>query len=296
MAKVTSGSLITAASANQLGDTARKILGVGTGDYGYGQTPLTPVISTGDVIVATNYRDKIIDDFVLINKHQKNQTSIAGISKSNYAVGLIVDSIDTNSLETVMNTLISSRLTAHASNMSLTSSVRTSVKSGAWRGTISTEIDYKFTSANAARYFFNSGGELRVRCVQPGTAIGDRHWQNTLNRLGVIGLAARSTYQKGTVSLGSVKNMGFYTLTGTMQMIYDGTKIDNNWPASYSLKDSVYVYAMKVNDTTIRIRYELVEANNRNISTGTTVHTDIYKSVVVVRNIETPTTSIFKSF
>jgi hypothetical protein len=81
---------------------------------------------------------------------------------------------------------------------------------------------YTFSSFNAARYFFNSGGSLDLRGVQSGGSGGTGKdtlgIRALLTTMGVISMNYTLTTQSG--SGGSTTTIGYYDLTTTYQQIF----------------------------------------------------------------------------
>ena len=78
----------------------------------------------------------------------------------------------------------------------------------------STSISFDFGSTDAARFFFNSGGELRFRMIHSSTAtLHDQFWANALVKFGVVRFNSFNT-QRSSTSILSVNNtdIGYYNL------------------------------------------------------------------------------------
>jgi hypothetical protein len=93
-------------------------------------------------------------------------------------------------------------------------------------GTITHSVTTAFTSALAARYFFNAGGQIRFSGSRVGTAAStkDTSWTNLLQQQGTIFMDYTGTGQAiaGTPSnsFGTSTSIGFFDLTTSNQQIY----------------------------------------------------------------------------
>lgn len=75
-----------------------------------------------------------------------------------------------------------------------------------------------FGTSENARYFFNSGGEVRFAASRTGglNSYQDQVWTNLLNQMGTIIFKHNSTYGQAGVN----SNIGFYQLTGSPQPVF----------------------------------------------------------------------------
>lgn len=93
-----------------------------------------------------------------------------------------------------------------------------SQRSSQWNGQMIHDITIDFGSANAARYWFNAGGELRARATLTN-AIGalSVDWAALLSNAGTVSMNYSTTSTTGN---GTGSGLGFYNLTSTFQQIY----------------------------------------------------------------------------
>ena len=75
-----------------------------------------------------------------------------------------------------------------------------------------------FGTSDRARYFFNSGGEVRFAASRTGglNSYQDQVWTNLLNQMGTIIFKHNSTYGQAGVN----SNIGFYQLTNNPQPVF----------------------------------------------------------------------------
>lgn len=291
------GGTIQASDINSWLTTMNSVYGVGNGDRGYGQSTLQSNVSVGNTITAahwTNLRTTIsrcathqgttATDLVPTNVLDPGDTVYAHVSGSapnNFNFGSMVTAVDTNRLNAV-------------SNMSLTAAASSLTKAASWTAATSCTVDCVFTDENHARYFFNTGGEIRVRLVATGTlsssnAAQDIDWRDIItNKVGTFTIKARSSSRSGsagTINNGGGGSQGFYGLNTTSTTIYNGGNIGGG---AYTAND-VFIKANVRNvvgtnggnGNTIRFQIDLSDDHSNafydQVSSGMQVVFDYYK-------------------
>jgi hypothetical protein len=202
-------------------NTLNSVWGIGIGNTGYGQTGVSQVAQF-TTVNPTDWRN-LINTTSTIGNHQG--TAITNIFPPNSG-----DLIATNNnILTNLTAIYNSRLNAAAQG---TTSSTTTTNSSTWSSAISFTHSVTFASANAARYFFNAGGQIALTFSHP-TGSGVNALLNTLaTRCGTIVLSSSSCTIAGTSYTGTTKiggsgtpaalltSVGFYALTTTNQEIF----------------------------------------------------------------------------
>lgn len=292
------GSLITASEWNALRTRLVNVLGTGSGDYGYGQITSWPTVSTSDKITAAIYT-LCRNDIQKARRHQVgNATGFPTSSLPTISTGASITASSFNSLVTAVSTLEADRLNFGAASMTLYPNQVTSTKYGSWSNTIDTIFEITFESEDKMRWFFNTGGDIRLTTTHPMGSVNDNHWNRTLSRVGTVIMGAHETKRTGSVGL--PLQVGFYDLTSTWQVAYDGTDIDDTYSSipSYQYIDDVYMFARKISSTKIQLKFELNERNNSIMTVGPTCVVAINKASTYTNNptIPLPQTSIIKNW
>lgn len=203
------------------------LLGVGFGDRGYGQTtPALTAIASGDAITAAKWVD-LRTAIANMASHQGTDTTllppasefVAGqavkaeaSATSSYDFATMIANVDTNRFNT-----------NSGASMTLTSNALTITRAATWGGSsggITAVATVSFASEDAARYFFNSGGEVRFAVSHPTGSTQDNNWNTALSSVGTIAFKAHSTTRTGTG--GTPASVGYYELTTTDQIILSG--------------------------------------------------------------------------
>lgn len=158
------------------------------------------------------------------------------------------------SIPSLLEILDENRLNYQIENMTLTTNVASSTRTSPWGGgtsSISCEFSVTFEDENSARYFFNTGGEIRLALDHPDTSTQqDTNWNNILDDLVVAFRAHTTTRLSGSTGHGyngedGYDSRGYYELTTTYQTVYDGI---NSGTGSYSTND--YHVEAKANSIT----------------------------------------------
>ena len=233
-----SGGLIQATDYNGFASTTaganvNDIWNTGSGDKGWGQTGLSTVSAAGTV-TATNWAS-------LVNtiSSMGSQTGTAITSRTAPTTGTLIAVLA--ALNTDLTNITTNRNNAVAVGSQYTGWTGTNSKTAATSGatwTITFVNTVTFASADAARYFVNGGGLIKLQTSKTATgALGDPEWNDLANTLsGVIffsGAAAAHTIAAvsytGTTKIGGTGTpttlstaTGYYALTpgGAATIIY----------------------------------------------------------------------------
>ena len=234
------------ASEAACSDKLAAIYGVGYGTYGYGQSPFILAVPTVGTVVTSNNWTNIYYAIASIASHTNTDLSSYGIQgivnppTQNYlAPGVTIATSDSQFTDPGPGTLYNwagaiaaldtNKDNANASYMktdadpSLTSSRLEDRPFDSW-------VYHKFTvtfgSEDNARYFFNSGSQIRLTAYvngDDGTA-PSQAWASYLttlsSNLGYIAMGATSTSQVDGDNTGIVSLIGYYDLTSSFQTIF----------------------------------------------------------------------------
>ncbi len=224
------GVAITSAFASSAAATQKiaALLGVGYGDRGYGQsTPSLPVRVAGDSVAASDWAN-LRTAIATLASHQGTATSqlppsgdfVAGANvkaettaaTTTYDFATMIANVDSNRFNT--NSGASMTLTANALTISRASGW------GSGSASITCTANATFASEDAARHFFNSGGEIRFALSHPTGSTQDNNWNAALAGVGTVAFKAHSTTRSG--SNGTPAAIGYYELTTSAQTILSG--------------------------------------------------------------------------
>lgn len=174
----------------------------GGGQAGYGQANLANV-SAGNTVASTGQWANLVNLTASAASHQGTSiTSVTAPSAGNTITYL-------SAIPTNLQTIYTSRLNATAQS---TTSANSATRATTWNNNLVATFTASFANGDAARYFFNSGGQLKLTFSQPtGTPI-----DNSLNALATaIGTIVISGVTTGTSIIASVTYNGVTKIGGS---------------------------------------------------------------------------------
>ena len=203
-----------ASAVNHSVANVNTLWGSGTSDKGYGQSTTLSTVSAGTTITATQWVN-LLNRISTIASHQNS--SITAIS--NPSVGDTISAYA--ALSSNLTTITTNRGNAAANGSDITTNgTRTSTTTWDVSATITRTVT--FSSATAARYFFNAGGMIRISNSLTGTS-GDAkslEWADLLSKCGTIvttgGTATQNiagTNYTGTTKVGGSGTVNILTTT-----------------------------------------------------------------------------------
>lgn len=202
---------------------------------GYGQTPVANV-AVGNTVAASDWAS-------LVNKTANSAThqgtSITSVTApTSGGVVTYLSAIPTN-----LTTIYTNRLNAATQG---TTTSNTATYASTWSSAITFTHTVSFANGDAARYFFNSGGQLAITCSHPtGTGI-NLLLNNLASNVGTVVLSSPTTGSitvAGTSYNGVTKiggggnaptissNTGYYALTTANANVF--TQTASTGPAGY---------------------------------------------------------------
>ncbi len=227
------GELIVASDFNTFRDSLDAVYDVGTGDSGYGQVDFAagtviPGVAVGEVIKNVEW-----ETFRAIGEncttHQGSTTFFPPAGE--LAVGQIVEAhefTDGNAydIDDSLIVLTNNRLNVSGGAVTVFSNALNSTRNTAWSNSLQHRFTATFAQVDYARYFFNAGGEIRIRGSRSGGSATSQNasWTNMLDNMGTLVLNHTSFFQNGggpgwTINL---PNTGYYDLSTSFQTLATG--------------------------------------------------------------------------
>ena len=226
----------TAANTPNAGVAARGInyiAGTGAGEYGLGQTELTAV-GTSDTITAAQWNSL----FTFMNNIQ-NHTNITALTSTTAAAAGDVIAIKA-ALETDLTALAAAVAGGSTSVTALTTSAALQTVTTAaegWDSTATQEVSVTFNSANAMRWFFNGGGEVRITVgIVAATEQGkDTAFKDLGTAIGNLDIGSQASTRSGTGETLTTNGLalGFHDLTTSYQTILKLTSDNTNYTSNH---------------------------------------------------------------
>jgi len=152
-----SGNSILASDYNAIQSTVASILG----PSGYGQSVSSSQVAAGNNITASQMQN-LKSDLDKISYHQNNSGSTA----PSVIAGGSITTLDWNVYNSQANSLASTKFTLNSAQATETIGVNPTFAN--WNGTRTHYVTVAFGSSDAAKYFFNSGSQIRIKPSQSG--------------------------------------------------------------------------------------------------------------------------------
>lgn len=240
----TAGGLIEATDFNNFigpnpgsgANLVNTVWAVGSGGAGYGQTPIANVV-VGNTVSHTEWATFITD---IANSASHQGSSIATVSPPQEGNTITY----LNAINTNLSIIYSNRFNAATQS---TTVANTATTTNTWVDKATFTHTATFANGDAARYFFNSGGQLAITCSHPnGTGI-NLLLNNLASNVGTVVVSAvnsgtativGTTYNGvtqvgGSGSTPSIStNNGYYALTTSNATIF--TQTANTGPSAYT--------------------------------------------------------------
>ena len=313
------GASGTAAYASQVAVDAAApavgaVYGVGYGDRGYGQTGFTlAAVSVGQDIDSDEWTD-MRNALDVCSEHQNgiasglippvNELEPTDVIQAHESSGPTFNAFD---FDSVIADIETNRFVVDSAKDGtfVTTGASSTTRGSSWgsgSGSINCIFDFGFGSEDAARFFFNSGGQIRIDMTHPAGTPQDNDWRSSLiTRLGQVQMTHTATSSTGSSSLTS--GIGYYDLTDAYQTIIDGTNIGTG---AYTSND-VLIEAHRLsqsgvnggNGVGVRVRITLTDQHANaffdTVSSGTNASFSVLKATFLV-GIVTPSGTITDPF
>jgi hypothetical protein len=228
----------TLAGGNPVTSSGRinTVWATGGGSAGYGQTALANV-SVGSSVLASNWAN-LVNTTANAASHQG--TSITSVTAPSAGNTITFNSAISTNLTTIYN----NRLNAAAQGGTSSNTV---TRGSSWSSSLTFSQTVTFVSGDAARYFFNAGGQLAITCSHSDTSTPANVLFNGL--ASNIGTVILSSPTSGTVTIASTSyngvtkiggggnsptissNNGYYALTTANANVF--TQTASTGPGSY---------------------------------------------------------------
>lgn len=181
--------------------TLNAVWATGGSTAGYGQTALANT-SAGVTVAATSQWATLVANTASAATHQG--TTITSVSTP--AAGGTITYL--SAIPTNLTTVYTSRLNAASQGAT---TANTATYGSTWSAAITFTHTVTFANGDAARYFFNSGGQLKVTCSHPtGTGI-NLLLNNLASNVGTVVMSAPSS---GTCTISGVSYNGVTKVGG----------------------------------------------------------------------------------
>lgn len=206
-------TLILATDYNIIQNKISSVMGEGSGTKGYGQTIASSQVGQFAKITASQWNN-LRADVLRARQHQTGQDMTSNLVVAS-ASTTIADSqraavlIMAEDAEVPSNYLVSPPPPTELARSNL---VTEQVRTQKWNGRITQTIDIIWPTANDARYFFNSGGNIEFSSTFSPSVAGLKgiSWSTLVQSMGTFRFNYERVFTTGTAFTGTD---GFYQLT-----------------------------------------------------------------------------------
>jgi hypothetical protein len=281
------GGLIEAVDFNTFRTQLLQVYGSGFGDSGYGQSVITvPTVAGGLVEIVKSLEWTRFRNAISACALHQGTASLLLPPTTDLEPGDVIYAYDgiTNTLDIpqMLADISTNRLNAAPTSMSTFTNRSTQTVSNAWNTSATTTLDLTWATEDQARYFFNSGGEIRIRASRSGGVVNAKNtsWTTLLTDVGTVAINYNNTTRSGT--LGTTSAFGYYNLPAiaTFQTLLSASP-----SAGYS--GNTYVVAAHTvginglngdNGHTVRVRVTLSDPTAGATTGDLTIAVDEYRA------------------
>lgn len=213
--------IITQAEYNNIRNKVIGVLGTGSGNSGYGQPLNSTAVSLGNKVTINEYANLRFD---IINAwvHQFGLTPAPVTVAEGNTIRFSAVDAPVTTYDALATTLVSSRFNVGAGQSAVSvpaSSPRsrtwTGVGADFWNSQITCTIGLQWASSNQARFFWNSGGQIRITSTRSGGSLGttqNTQWTSILSSAATQSFAGNGATNWYTLTNGF---QTYYTLAGS---------------------------------------------------------------------------------
>jgi hypothetical protein len=234
-------SIINKADYNSIRDSLVNTMGNGSGPNGWGQQARirsSAVTESNPITINEwgNLRFDIINAYTHIYGSTPTTAQVSEGNTIRYSSSFTPDTgtLDTPAAQylTWVNNIVANKFTVHPSQSAATSTITSSrewpgIFGNTWSSKIACTVNLSWSSANQARYFFNSGGLVRLsssRSNSPSSTLGTGNQQN-IAWTSILSTAGTRSFGGNTPGTGTTPSdaQNFYRLTNSYQVWYTST-------------------------------------------------------------------------
>ena len=229
------GGIIEAVDYNSIRNKVIAVLGAGAGNTGYGQDARinSTAVSAGSAVTALQWQNLRWDLYNILLHQNGTAPSITLVNTGDTVRFGVAH--PNNAYDTLADTTVANRFNLGAGQF-VTESLGSKAENFAWSSQAYIDITYTFSTAAAARYFFNSGGKIRVTSSFAANLANSQNaaWQSLLAGASTQSFGA----QDPVTGFSPLNGTNFYRLTNTFQTYYTTASSSPYGSNNYQLQAS----------------------------------------------------------
>ena len=243
---VSAGTVVLASEYNTVAELVNKIFGdkystvvVTDTDrtnhkFGWGAVNIDDALVEGTLITAERLQDMVNRSNIMVDHVNINDTILVFANpnnRTNVLARMPIRAEDLNVVESKVNNSIIANNTHLTIDPTNASSVPVTpanpyTRTTPWQNQLVGEHKWTFNNYNHARYFFNSGGQLRINMeMSGGSSAGYYNWADIINEIGVLSFTWDNLVQSSSRTQGISEGKGFYDLTDSYQLLFTSSGV-----------------------------------------------------------------------
>jgi hypothetical protein len=250
------GDKIRTVDYNTVQTRVANVLGTGSGSLGYGQTVQSSQVTTSNNVTVNEW-GSLRNDIINIYRHQNNSipdTSVLPEAIEGASVRYNVSDAPVTVWDSLTSTLETNRINALPVGRFGTSTASGIGTFVSFANSATAIVLFKWDNSENARFFFNSGGRLRVTTQFSPTLFNSQNtsWQATLNS---IGYQEWGGFYPDTSTSGT-DGRNFYKSDGSYRQFYTSSASSPYGSNNYNLDAAKFTSGSQY---AVGIRTRLVE-------------------------------------
>jgi hypothetical protein len=186
--------------------------------FGYGQTVLSNQVSVSAKI-SSNQWANLKTDIIRARQHQTGATELL----TDPTLSVKIGESERAEYNAMSDLCVTDRLLPLLSSQATRTSLATHARTASWRTAVYVYFTVDFTSADAKRHFFNTGGFFDITASRSGGTGGTKNtsWTTMLTNIGTLRFNRTNTTRiatNGTTTV--VSPIGYSALTTSDQFLY----------------------------------------------------------------------------
>lgn len=169
-------------------NTLNAVWAVGGTTAGYGQTAVANV-SAGQTVASSAQWNSLVSNTASAASHQGSSITSVSAPVSGGTITYL------SAIPSNLTTIYSNRRNAATQG---STSANTATRGTSWQTALTFTHTVTFASGDAARYFFNAGGQIKITCSHPVGSGINLLWSDLASNVGTVAMSSPSS---GTVSL-----------------------------------------------------------------------------------------------
>jgi hypothetical protein len=227
------GGIIEAVDYNSIRNKVIAVLGAGNGSTGYGQDARinSTAVSAGSAVTALQWQNLRWDLYNILLHQNGTIPSITVVNTGDTV--RFGTAHPNNAYDTLSNTVTTNRFALGAGQF-VTEGLGSRQSTAAWISQKYIDITYTFSTSAAARFFFNSGGLLRITSSRSGglSTAQNTAWSNLLTAAGTQSFGG----QTPSAGFSPMNGTNFYRLTSGYQTYHTSTSSTPYGSNNYQLQ------------------------------------------------------------